>query len=244
MRNTILILVFIFCTQAAAAQNLKVGVTFQYHFAKQVDVDADFIVPAGSYNYYRVIDNRWKFFSAGQSIVIGLVGQLDYKRFYVTAEPSFELCTILYRVAYDLSPSASETVEFKTTVFHWTMPVYVGLQFGSSSLIRYSIFAGGSVSMPFMVNSSLYQVDGPDDNVYDRYSSYDMYNVTYNEKLFFNATAGVAFHYASLFKVDIRLTHRLGSPGSQYGLNYTMLGAGMTYFLPLRLLKQKIYYEE
>jgi hypothetical protein len=44
--------------------------------------------------------------------------------------------------------------------------------------------------------------------------------------------------------VDVRYKHRLDSPGVQYKTSFNTIGIALTYFLPLNLLKKKIYYEE
>lgn len=228
------------CT--AQSQNFNIGITFQYHILKQVSVEGSTIYPTGSYNYYTIIDNNWKFFTAGQSIVIGFVGQLDYKRLYFAFEPSFELNTYDYVVQYTLSNTATEKISFKTTMMQYDFPVYAGYQFGSSNVLRYSCFAGISLVVPFVIGARLYNVN-TDTNLYDRYSEYDMNNVLYTNSVYWNGLVGVGFHYASLFKFDVRYTHRLGSPGDIYKATFNTVGVGMTYYFPIRILKQRIYYE-
>ncbi len=223
-------------------QNFNVGITFQYHILKQVSVEGNTIFPTSSYNYYNIIDNNWKFFSAGQSIVIGVVGQLDYKRLYFAFEPSFELNTYDYVVSYSLSSNSAEKISFKTTMMQYDFPVYAGYQFGSSNLLRYSLFGGISVVVPFVINSALYNVN-TDTKLTDRYGAYDMRDVLYTNEVYWNGLVGIGFHYASLFKVDIRYTRRLGSPGDVYKATFNTVGVGLTYYLPIRILKQKIYYE-
>ncbi len=227
----------------ADAQNFNVGVTFQYYILKQVSVDASTIFPRGSYNYYRVFDNNWKFFSGGQSIVIGLVAQLDYKRFYGTFEPSFELNTYDYRVSYPLTNNSDDIVSFRTTYMQYDFPLYAGYQFSTSNVLRFSLFAGAEVVIPLTVNASFGE-SAHGLNPYDRYGLYDMRDVIYNlNPVYFNGLAGVAVHFASLFRVELRYKQRLDTPGEVYRASFHSVGLGLTYYLPLRLLKQKVYYE-
>lgn len=125
-------------TSESFAQKLNVGITFQYHVLKQVSVDADVIQGNNSYSIYYVTDNRWKFFSAGQSIVVGTVFQLDYKKFYAAIEPSFDLNTYTYTVEYPVSPVKNEAITFQPLFFQLDFPVYLGYQFQSSRIFRYS----------------------------------------------------------------------------------------------------------
>lgn len=226
------------------AQNFNVGVTFQYYVLKQVRVDASTIFPSGSYNYYRVFDNNWKLFSGGQSIVIGLVAQLEYKRAYVTFEPSFELNTYDYRVSYPLTNTTDDIVSFRTTYLQYDFPLYAGYQFSTSNVLRFSVFAGAEVVAPFVVQVSLGD-SGSAFDPYDRYGLYDMKNIIYNaEPVYFNGLAGIGIHFASLFRVELRYKYRLDTPGDLYRANFQSVGFGLTYYLPLRLLKQKVYYED
>ncbi len=228
---------------SAGAQHFNVGVTFQYLIMKQVEVQSDHIIPAGSFNYYRVDDNRWKFFGAGQSFVIGTIAQLDYKKFYIAVEPSYELNTYNYAVKYDLSPTMAETVTFKTLYFQFEAPIYIGYQFASANLMRYSIFAGAEPVIPYHLQLQLSDED-KDPTVYNRYGTYDMQNVLYSNGAYWNTVVGIGFHFASLVRVDIRYKHRLDSPGEVYRASFNTVGFGLTYFLPLNLLKKKVYYEE
>src|ERR1043166_2185032 len=94
--------------QGVLAQHVNVGFTFQYLILKQVEVKSDQIIAARSYSLYKVIDNRWKFFSAGQSLVVGTIAQVDFKKFYFGIEPSFELNTYKYYVGYPISATADD----------------------------------------------------------------------------------------------------------------------------------------
>lgn len=231
-------------TATLYAQNFNVGVTFQYLVLKQVSVDASTIFPTGSYNYYKVYDNNWKFFNGGQSIIIGLVAQLDYKRFYLTFEPAFELNTYDYRVSYPLTNTTNDIVSFRTTYMQYNFPLYLGYQFGSSTVLRFSVFAGAEVSVPMVLQIG-FNDSGSPYNPYDRYGLYDMKNVIYDDGgPYFSGLAGIGIHFASLFRVDIRYKHRLDYPGEEYNATFHAFGLGLTYYLPLRLLKQKVYYEK
>jgi len=244
MKRLIVILILGFSTMASYAQNFNVGVTFQYFILKQVNVDAKTIIPTGSYNYYRVIDNNWKFFSGGQSIVIGLVGQLDYKKLYVTFEPSFELNTYDYRVSYPINNTMDDVVSFKTTYMQYNFPLYAGYQFGSSKVLRFSFFAGAEVVLPITLQEK-FNNTGSALDPYAHYGVYDMKNVIYNGGgPYFNGLAGIGFHFASLFRVELRYKYRLDNPGTAYKTTFHSVGVGLTYYLPLRLLKQKVYYEK
>jgi hypothetical protein len=222
----------------AHAQHLNLGFTFQYHILKQVKVDAKTIIPASSYAHYNVIDNGWKFFTAGQSLVVGTVAQLDFKKFYVAIEPSFELNTYEYFVTYDLSAEESERIRFHTLFLQVEAPVYVGYQFKTSNIFRFSVFGGAGPVMPYSIQVSL-----KDSDHLDRYGLYDMRDVLYNDKPYWNSVTGIAMHFANLGRLDVRWVHRLNSPG-EYKTTFNSIGAGLTFFLPLNLLKDRVYYEE
>lgn len=230
-------------TQIGNAQRLNVGITFQYSFLKQVSLDKEVVTGTNSYGLYYARDNRWKFFSAGQSIVIGSVFQLDYKRFYATAEPSFNLNTYNYALEYPLSPDRDEHLKFQVLFFQADLPFYLGYQFQSSKLMRYSIFAGVVAVVPYHIE---FQFQSQlDDNPQEyHYNSGDLYNILYNDKPYVNALVGFGLHFASLGKVDIRYQHRLNSPGELYKAAFHTIGVGVTYYLPISLLKKKIYVED
>ena len=227
-------------SMSAYAQHVNLGFTFQYHILKQVEVNSDQIVAARSYSLYHVIDNRWKFFSAGQSLVVGTIAQVDFKRFYFGVEPSFELNTYEYHVGYPISATAEENIRFHTLFLQVEMPIYIGYMFKSSNLFRYSFYAGASPVMPYHLEA---EVIG-DQNAADRYDWQDMNNILYTTKTYLNTVSGFAIHFASLGRLDVRYVHRLGSPGPQYQATFNTVGMGLTFFLPLHLLKKKIYYEE
>jgi hypothetical protein len=224
-------------------QKLNVGITFQYHVLKQVSVNADVIQGNNSYSIYYIRDNRWKFFSAGQSIVIGTVFQLDYKKLYAAIEPSFNLNTYTYTVEYPISPVKNESITFQPLFFQLDFPLYAGYQFQSSRIFRYSFFAGGVVAVPYVAESQLKSrlIDNPQEEYFE---AADMRNVLYDGKPYLNTLVGVCIHFASLGKVDIRYQHRLGSPSQNYDVKFNTVGASLTYYLPLNLLRKKIYYED
>lgn len=225
------------------AQRLKVGITFQYHILKQVKVDADIIKGAKSYSLYYVTDNRLKFFSAGQSMVIGTILQLDYKKFYFGIEPSYNLNTYNYTVDYPLTPQRNERLNFQVLFFQIDTPFYLGYQFQSSNIFRYSFFAGGVVCAPYHVQYQLTSKlkDNPQQGYFH---AGDMEGILYNEPPYLNALAGFGIHFASLGRIDIRYQYRLKSPGDEYKVNFHTLGFGLTYYLPINLLNKKIYYED
>lgn len=226
----------------ASAQRLNVGITFQYLILKQVKIDADIIRGSQSYSLYTVTDNRWKFFSAGQSIIIGTVIQLDYKKMYVVLEPSFDLNTYNYTVDYPTAPDRNERLNFQTLFLQADIPLYAGYQFGSTSLFRYSFFGGGVLVLPYALNYDLQSKEKANPQV-DYFSVRDMENIIYNEKKYLNTLVGFCLHYANLGKIDLRYQHRIGSPGKQYAASFSSIGFGITYYLPVNLRKQKIYYE-
>lgn len=243
-KKTILFfLLLIACVHTACAQRIKVGFTFQYHFLKQVKVDAEIVEGTHSYSQYQVRDNRWKFFSAGQSIVIGTVLQVDYKKFYAVIEPSFDLNTYNYSLYYPLSPERDERLNFHTLFFQADVPLYVGYQFGATNLIRYSAFAGAVMVLPYMLEYSFQsrEMENPQE---DFFNSADMDNILYGRSKYVNALAGFSLHFASLGKVDVRYQYRLSSPGEKYPVSFHSVGFGLTYYLPLNLRKRKIYYED
>ncbi|HLZ16655.1 MAG TPA: hypothetical protein VKQ08_06425, partial [Cyclobacteriaceae bacterium] len=183
-----------------SAQHFNVGFTFQYHILKQVEVNSDQIVAARSYSLYRVIDNRWKFFSAGQSLVVGTIAQVDFKKFYFGIEPSFELNTYEYYVGYPLAAGAEEKVRFHTLCLQVDVPVYIGYMFKSSHLFRYSFYAGASPVIPYYLEA---RVSG-DQNAGSRYDWQDMNNILYNGRPYLNTVSGFAVHFASLGRLDVR----------------------------------------
>jgi hypothetical protein len=226
----------------ACAQRLNVGITFQYLILKQVKIDTDIIKGSQSYSLYYVTDNRWKFFSAGQSIIIGTVMQLDYKKSYIVFEPSFDLNTYNYTVDYPTAPDHNERLNFQTVFLQFDLPLYAGYQFGATNLLRYSVFAGGILVLPYGLNYDLQSKETV--NPQERYfNARDMENIVYNQKKYVNTLVGFCLHYANLGKVDLRFQHRVGSPGEQYEASFNSIGFGITYYLPVNLRKKKIYYE-
>jgi hypothetical protein len=244
MRSIVNILLLAIITSAHTnAQKLNVGITFQYHILKQVAVNSDIITGNNSYSIYFAKDNRWKFFSAGQSIIIGTVMQLDYKKLYAAIEPSFDLNTYTYNVQYPISPTKNELLKFQPLFFQLDVPVYFGYQFQSSRLVRYSVFTGGVMVVPYHIEYQLKSklAENPQ---YQYFNSGDMENVLYNSKPYLNGLVGFCVHFASLGKIDIRYQHRFGSPSQKYDVTFNTVGASMTYYLPLNLLKKKVYYED
>lgn len=235
----LMLISFFFITSFTEAQHLNLGFTFQYLILKQVKVSSDKIIPSASYSYYNVVDNDWKFFAAGQSLVVGTIAQLDFKKFYVAIEPSFELNTYEYFVTYDLSPTENERIRFHTLYLQVEAPMYVGYQFKTSNIFRFSIFAGAGPVMPYKI-----QVSVKDQSQAERYGVYDMKDILYSDKPYWNSVAGIAMHFANLGRLDIRYVHRLNSPGEKYKATFNSVGAGLTFFLPLNLFKKKVYYEE
>ncbi|HTH56400.1 MAG TPA: hypothetical protein VL728_10175 [Cyclobacteriaceae bacterium] len=236
----VLIPCFIFWCAQLQAQHFNLGFTFQYHILKQVEVKNDQIIAAHSYSLYKVIDNRWKFFTAGQSLVVGTIAQVDFKKFYFGIEPSFELNTYEYLVGYPTSSSSQQTVRFHTLFLQVDVPTYVGYMFKSSNLFRYSVYAGASPVIPYHLETSVKVDQGSADNFDDS----DLQHIVYSTKPYVNSVVGFAIHYASLGRLDIRYTHRMNSVGPTYQTTFNTVGAGLTFFLPLHLFKKKIYYEE
>ena len=230
-----LLMIIHFCAQA---QRINVGFTFQYLIGKQVRVNNS-TIQALSGNTYNVIDNRFKFFSAGQSFVIGTIAQLDYKKIYIAVEPAFELNTYNYRTQ---SASTQEDVTFKTLFYQIDIPLYVGYQFHTSDVIRYSCFAGIEPVLPYYTEVSFPQAHN-DPSILQRYPVKDMQYVTYSSGGYANSLVGFGLHFASLGRLDIRYAHRLNSPG-KYTTTFNTVGIALTYFLPLNLRKKKIYYVE
>lgn len=248
MKRTVKSLVFLLITIAvwsAHGQRLSAGITFQYLFLKQVNVDAPVIEGAHSYHQYIASDNRWKFFSAGQSIIIGTVLQADYKKFYGVVEPSFDLNTYNYSVFYPVGAQKEERLNFQSLFMQADVPLYIGYQFGTMNLVRYSVFAGGVLVMPYALEYSL-QVKEGESEVEDYFNAADMEGVLYNyeRQKYVNALAGFCLHFASLGKLDLRYQYRLGNPGERYPVSFHALGFALTYYLPLNLRKKRIYYEE
>lgn len=243
VRKILLMLCILFTGYLSSSQSLNVGITFQYFVLKQIKVDSDIIEGTNSYSLYQVKDNRWKFFSAGQSIVIGSVFQLDYKKLYVVLEPSFDLNTSNYTVDYPIAPDKNERLNFQTLFLQVDVPLYIGYQFGSTNLIRYSVFGGGVLVLPYGLEYDL-KSKAFDNPQADYFNSGDMENVLYNGKKYLNTLAGFCVHFANLGKIDVRYQHRLGSPGTEYAVSFNSVGVGITYYLPINLRKKKIYYED
>lgn len=242
-KNLILALLPLIFTHPSAAQRLNVGFTFQYHILKQVKIEADMIEGAHSFSQYEIRDNGWKFFSAGQSIVIGTVLQMNYKQFYAVVEPSFDLNTYNYYVYYPLSPGRDERLNFRTLFMQADLPLYAGFQFGATNLIRYSLFAGAVLVLPYRLEYAIQSRDETDPPE-EYFNSADMDNIIYGRSKYLNALAGFCLHFASLGKADIRYQYRLGSPGEVYPVVFHTVGFGLTYYLPMNLRKKKIYYDE
>ncbi len=244
MKKVLLVFFFLYSfTFYVSAQRFNFGVNFQYHVLKQISLDKEWIVPSTSYAIYHATDNRWKLFSAGQSILIGTTFQMDYKKIYIVLEPDFNLNTYAYAVGYPTGPGTEERLTFKSLSFQIDAPLYVGYQFHSSSLLRYSFFSGGSISIPYHLETSFANGAFNHGTLYNQFSSTDMQNILYSNKPYPNFLCGFAIHYSSLVRVDVRYIHRLDSPGAAYKATFNTIGFAMTYYLPLSLLKKKIYYE-
>jgi hypothetical protein len=239
MRRLQLSALLVFFIGGLNAQHVNVGFTFQYLILKQVEVKSDQIIAARSFSWYNVIDNRWKFFTAGQSLVVGTIAQIDFKKFYFGIEPSFELNTYEYYVGYPTSTSIEEKVRFHTLFLQVDVPMYIGYMFKSSNLFRYSFYAGASPVIPYHLQTD---VKGNQNASYP--FSGDMNNVLYSTKPYLNSVTGFAIHFASLGRLDFRYVHRIGSPGPYYQTTFNTVGAGLTFFLPLHLFKKKVYHEE
>jgi hypothetical protein len=125
-----------------SAQSFSAGFIFQYHILKQIDVNSNTITGTFSHDIFKVKENNWKVFAAGQSVVVGMMAQLDYKKFYLTTELSYNLNTYRYGLFYSIAPSEEEKVIFETLYFQIEVPLYLGYQFQSTNLVRYSVFGG------------------------------------------------------------------------------------------------------
>src|SRR5689334_9698181 len=87
------------------AQRFNAGFVVQYHIIKQISVKSPTVTGTNSHDIFKVKENSWKVFAAGQSIVVGMMGQLDYKKFYLTTELSYNLYTYRYALFYTVAPS-------------------------------------------------------------------------------------------------------------------------------------------
>lgn len=226
------------------AQSFNVGFIFQYHVLKQIDVKANTITGTYSHDQFTVKENNWKAFAAGQSVVVGMMAQMNYKKFYLTTEVSFNLNTYRYNLFYPITPDVDEKVTFETLYFQWEFPLYLGYQFQSTNLVRYSVFGGGIVTFPWSIGSTIEGLENQDENLYDRYSRNDMRYILYNDDPYLSGIVGFGIHIASLAKVDVRYIHRLGNPGPDYKVDFNTVGIAFTYFFPLHLTKKRIYYED
>jgi hypothetical protein len=241
--KTLVVFLMLLSSYASLGQRINVGLTFQYLILKQVKINTNIVQGSHSYNQYQVFDNRWKFFSAGQSIIIGTVVQMDYKKFYAVIEPSFDLNTYNYTLKYPVSPNKDESLNFQTLFLQIDVPVYIGYQFGATNLIRYSVFGGLVFAFPYKREFSFQSREL--ENAHEEYfDSSDMDNILSNTKKNTNALLGFCIHFASLGKVDVRYHQRLGSPGDIYSVDFHSVGFGVTYYLPLNTRKKKIYYED
>jgi hypothetical protein len=243
MRKLLTISILVVFQGVIHAQKLNIGITWQWHVLKQVNVQSDFVTGNNSYSIYYIRDNRWKLFSAGQSIVVGTVAQLDYKRLYGAIEPSFNLNTYTYTVEYPVSPTKNERLTYQPLFFQVDIPMYAGYQFQSSRFLRYSAFAGIVASVPYYIEYQLKSklIENPQ---YDYFNNGDMQNILYDGKPYINGLLGFCIHFAALGKIDLRYQHRFGDPSVKYDVKFNTVGAGVTYYLPLNLLRKRIYYEE
>lgn len=226
-----------------SAQRINAGITFQYLILKQVKVNSDVIRGSNSYALYKVKDNGWKFFSAGQSIIIGTVLQLDYKKFYAVVEPSFDLNTYNYSVYYPVAEGMDERLVFQTLFLQMDCPLYVGYQFAATNLIRYSAFAGAAAIVPYAINVDLQSKDF-DNPQYNYFSTRDMEGILYSETPYLKSLIGFCFHFANLGKLDVRYLARLKSPGKVYATSFNSVGVAMTFYLPLHFRKKTVFYED
>ena len=245
MKSRLLLFIVVLFVVKSNAQRFQAGVTFQYIVFKQVNIDADVIIPKESYNFYYNKRNGFKLFSAGQSIVIGTSFQYNIKRFYIGIEPTYELNTYNYKLYYPISPNANDEVSYQTLFFQVDAPVYLGYQFKTSNLIRYSVFAGAMPVLPYHVEFDFNEGPSPDATPdIDNYWVRDLNGILYSNDPYVNGMFGVGIHFASLIKVDFRFTHRFGSPGPDYKVAFNSAGFALTYYLPFNLLKQRVYYEK
>lgn len=224
------------------AQSFSAGFIFQYHILKQIEVNSNTITGTFSHDIFKVKENNWKVFAAGQSVVVGMMAQLDYKKFYLTTELSYNLNTYRYALFYSIGPAEEEKVIFETLYFQIEVPLYLGYQFQSTNLVRYSVFGGALVTIPWNIQTTLDESN--DVNIYDRYDSNDLRYILYDDKPYLNSIFGFGVHIASLAKVDLRYIHRFSSPGDVYDVKFNTVGIALTYYLPLSLRKKRIYYEE
>jgi hypothetical protein len=224
-------------------QSFNAGFHFQYHILKQIDVDAHTITGTYSHEQFKVKENNWKSFAAGQSIVVGMMTQMDYKKFYLTMELSFNLNTYRYSLFYPIGPSKDERVNFKTLYQQMEVPLYLGYQFQSTNLIRYSFFGGAMINVPVLIQT-FFDDSKEDRRFQERYDLNDLRYILYNNDPYFSGMFGLGIHIARLAKVDLRYIHRFGSPGDVYDVKFNTIGISFTYYLPLDLKKQKFYYEE
>lgn len=224
------------------AQSFSAGFIFQYHILKQIDVNSNTVTGTFSHDIFKVKENNWKVFAAGQSVVVGMIAQLDYKKFYLTTELSYNLNTYRYALFYSIAPSEEEKVIFETLYFQIEVPLYLGYQFQSTNLVRYSVFGGALVTIPWNIQTTLDESN--DVNIYDRYDSNDLRYILYDDQPYLSSIVGFGVHIASLAKVDLRYIHRFSSPGDVYDVKFNTVGIALTYYLPLSLRKKRIYYEE
>jgi hypothetical protein len=195
-----------------------------------------------SRDIFNVKENDWKMFGAGQSIVVGMMAQMDYKKFYLTTEFSYNLNTYRYALFYTTAPSEEEKIIFETLYFQFEVPVYLGYQFQSTNLVRYSVFGGALVTIPWNIQTSL--EEGNDASIHDRYDTNDLRYILYDYKPYFSGIVGFGVHIASLAKIDLRYIQRIGSPGEAYDVQFNTVGIAVTYYLSLNLKNKKFYYEE
>lgn len=243
LKIAVTIIFFLSGVRQTHAQRFNAGFIFQYHFLKQIDVNSSTITGTFSHDIFKVKENNWKAFAAGQSIVVGMMAQLDYKKFYLTTELSYNLNTYRYTLYYTLGPSTEEEVYFKTLYQQLEIPLYLGYQFQSTNLVRYSVFGGALVNVPMLIETYLDEGNSST-SLYDRYDSNDLRYILYDDQPYLSSIVGFGVHIASLAKVDVRYMHRFGSPGDLYDVKFNTVGLALTYYLPLSLRKKRIYYEE
>lgn len=225
------------------AQSFNAGFVFQYHVLKKIELNTPTVEGTYSHDLFYVKENKWKAFGAGQSILIGMMAEMDYKKFYAAVELNFNLNTYRYALYYPLSPSSEEKVIFETLYQEMNIPIYVGYQFQSTNLVRYSIFGGMFPSIPLLIQVGFEESNRFNSSFSDRYSINDMRYILYNDDPYLNGMIGFGIHIASLAKVDVRYIKRLNSPGSTYDVKFNTVGLAFTYYLPLHLKKKRFYYE-
>ena len=225
-------------TTIGRAQTFNIVPVLNYHFLKQINVDESALTGYYTGAIYKLKENNWKLISGGQSISIGGMGQMNYKRFYLVLETAYCLNMYQYSV-FRVTAGQEEQLSFKAFYQQIDLPLYLGYQFKSSNFVRYSVFGGIMFSKPIRYTENFFE--GGDSLT--EHDKYDLNYVIFFNDEYLNSIVGFAVHVANITKIDIRYIHRLKSSSDIYNVKFSTIGFAFTFNLSNKW-KKKIYREE